>query len=132
MESLGCGLYAGAAYTRLALNVDLYTNHPKFSYFPYSGRHPNTVFSLCLTGSSHKIFHDSDQNRPLAIWSERGLYSLPTPTVSPGLGILCMVLSTLERRHSLQITFSCFGREKAVIPKLGHDMSQIILSPCTQ
>ena len=32
----------------LALNVDLYTNHPKFSYFPSSGRHPNTVFLALL------------------------------------------------------------------------------------
>ena len=28
--------------------------------------------------------------------------------------ILCMVFSTLEWQHSLQIQFSCFGREKAV------------------
>ena len=54
----------------LALNVDFCTNHPTFTYFPSSGRHPNTIFSLCLTGSSNKIFHDSDQNRVLAIWSE--------------------------------------------------------------
>ena len=46
----------------LALSVDFYTNHPTFTYFPSGGRHPNTIFSLCLTGSSTKIFHDSDQN----------------------------------------------------------------------
>ena len=46
----------------LALSVDFYTNHPTFTYFPSGGRHRNTIFSLCLTGSSTKIFHDSDQN----------------------------------------------------------------------
>ena len=39
-----------------------------------------------------------------------------------------MVLSTLEWPHSLQIQFSCFGREKAVIPDLGHGTSRTILS----
>ena len=35
----------------LALNVDFYSNHPKFtqSLPPPYGCHPNTIFSLCLT-----------------------------------------------------------------------------------
>ena len=61
----------------LALNVDFFTNHPKFTYFPSGGHHPNTVFSLCLTGSSNKIFHNSDQNRVLATWSEACIASKP-------------------------------------------------------
>ena len=32
------------------LNVDFYTNHPKFTFFPSGGCHPNTIFSLCSTG----------------------------------------------------------------------------------
>ena len=61
----------------LALNVDFYTNHPKFTYFPFGGRHLNTIFSLCLTGSSNKIFHERDQDRVLAIWSEARTVSEP-------------------------------------------------------
>ena len=38
---------------------------------------PTQFFSLCLTGSSNKIFHDSDQNRALAIWSETCTASKP-------------------------------------------------------
>ena len=41
----------------LALNVDFDTNHPKFTYFPFGGRHLNTIFSLYLTGNSNKVFH---------------------------------------------------------------------------
>lgn len=38
---------------------------------------PTQFFSPCLTGSSNKIFHDSDQNRALAIWSEACTASKP-------------------------------------------------------
>ena len=54
----------------LSLNVNFYVQHPKFTYFPSGGHHPNTVFSLCVTRSSNKVFHDSDQNRALVILSE--------------------------------------------------------------
>lgn len=46
-------------------------------YFPSGGRHPDNVFSLCLTTSSSDIFHDNDQNRAMAIWSEARTASKP-------------------------------------------------------
>ncbi len=61
----------------LALNVKFYAQHPKFSSFPSDGRHPNTVFSLCLTKSSDKAFHDNNQDRQMAIWSEARAASTP-------------------------------------------------------
>ena len=61
----------------LALNVDFYAQHPKFASFPSGGRHPNTVFSLCLSKSSDKAFHDSEQDRKVAIWSEACTPSTP-------------------------------------------------------
>ena len=61
----------------LALNVDFYAQHPKFASFPSGGRHPNTVFCLCLSKSSDKAFHDSEQDRKVAIWSEARTASTP-------------------------------------------------------
>ena len=48
-----------------------------FSYFPAGGRHPNTVFSLCLTNSSNTVFHDTEHDRKLAILSEARVASKP-------------------------------------------------------
>lgn len=61
----------------LALNVDFYAQHPKFASFPSGGRHPKTVFSFCLSKSSDKAFHDSEQDRKVAIWSEARTASTP-------------------------------------------------------
>ena len=61
----------------LVLNADFYAQHPKFTYFPAGGRHPNTVFSLCLTNSSNKLFHDTEHDRKLAILSEARVASKP-------------------------------------------------------
>ena len=61
----------------LVLNADFYAQHPKFSYFPTGGRHPNAIFSLCLTNSSNKVFHDTEHDRKLAILSEARVASKP-------------------------------------------------------
>ena len=61
----------------LAINVSFYAQHPKFTYFPSGGRHPNTVFSLCLTRRGNDVFHDSAQNRELAVFSEARTASQP-------------------------------------------------------
>ena len=61
----------------LVLNANFYAQHPKFTYFPAGGRHPNTVFSLCLTNSSNKLFHDTEHDRKLAILSEARVASKP-------------------------------------------------------
>lgn len=61
----------------LAINVSLYAQHPKFTYFPSGGRHPNTVFSLCLMRCGNNVFHDSAQNRELAVFSEARTASKP-------------------------------------------------------
>ena len=61
----------------LDLNADFYAQHPKCTYFPAGGRHPNTVFSLCLTKSSNKVFHDTEHDRKFAILSEAWVASKP-------------------------------------------------------
>ena len=61
----------------LALNADFYAQHPKCTYFPAGGRHPNTVFSLCLTNSSNRVFHDTEHDRKFAILSEAWVASKP-------------------------------------------------------
>ena len=61
----------------LELNADFYAQHPKCTYFPAGGRHPNTVFSLCLTNSSNKVFHDTEHDRKFAILSEAWVASKP-------------------------------------------------------
>lgn len=61
----------------LAINASFYVQHPKFSYFPSGSHHPKTVFSLCLMRSGNKVFHDSHQNRELAILSEGHTASKP-------------------------------------------------------
>ena len=138
----------------LAINVSFYAQHPKFTYFPSGGRHPNTVFSLCLTRRINDVFHDSAQNRELAVFSEARTASQPKewsgyfqvsalsavlarpvfssyPTAHHGQGILCMGLSTLEWQHSRQKQFSCYGQGKEVIIDLVRGLSQITLFPCS-
>jgi len=61
----------------LAINVSFYAQHPKFTYFPSGGCHPNTVFSLCLTRRGNDVFHDSAQKRELAVFSEARTASKP-------------------------------------------------------
>ncbi|CAH3188790.1 unnamed protein product [Porites lobata] len=61
----------------LVLNADFYVQHPKCTYFPAGGRHPNTVFSLCLTNSSNKVFHDTEHDKKFAILSEAWVASKP-------------------------------------------------------
>ena len=61
----------------LDINVSFYAQHPKFTYFPSGCCHPNTVFTLCLTRRSNDIFHDSAQNRELAVFSEARNASKP-------------------------------------------------------
>ena len=61
----------------LVLNVDFYAQHPKFSYFRSGGRHPNTVFSLCLTNAANNVFQDSYQNKTLPIRAEARTASTP-------------------------------------------------------
>jgi len=63
----------------LVLHVNFYAQHPKFTYFTSGGRHPNTVFSLCLTRSSNNVFHDTNQNRTASILSEARVASKPKP-----------------------------------------------------
>jgi len=61
----------------LAINVSFCAQHPKFTYFLSDCHHPNTVFSLCLTRWDNNIFHDSAQNRELAVFSEVRTASKP-------------------------------------------------------
>ena len=67
---LNTGLLCLLVALELLLNMDFYIQHPRLTSFSNTNSpHQDTLFSVCLTANSDRVFHDKRSSRVEAILS---------------------------------------------------------------